>query len=106
MAMQMHKWSLAGAVLLLAACSSNNDEPQQQGTSARIDHLPTSAHCANVGGTTTIAHTLNGEAVRMCQMPDGKQCEEWALGQGPAPAPAKRRPRRIVRAYCTQSFRV
>ncbi|AGB82419.1 Putative hemolysin [Serratia rubidaea] len=82
MAMQMHKWSLAGAVLLLAACSSNNDEPQQQGTSARIDHLPTSAHCANVGGTTTIAHTLNGEAVRMCQMPDGKQCEEWALGQG------------------------
>jgi putative hemolysin len=35
-----------------------------------------------VGGTTTVTHNLNGEAVRMCQMPNGKQCEEWTLGQG------------------------
>ncbi|BEN73742.1 lipoprotein [Serratia marcescens] len=76
------KWLLASAVLLLAACSSNNEEPVQQGNSARINTLQTSAGCAAVGGVTTIAHNLNGEALRMCQMPNGKQCEERTLGLG------------------------
>lgn len=80
--MTTSKWLLASAVLLLAACSSKSEEPVQQGNSARINTLQTSANCASVGGTTTVAHNLNGEAVRMCQMPNGKQCEEWTLGQG------------------------
>lgn len=80
--MARQKGWLVGTVMVLAACSSNHEEPQQQGTSAKINHLPTSAPCASVGGITTIAHTLNGEVVRMCQMPNGKRCEEWALGQG------------------------
>ena len=79
--MTTSKWLLASAVLL-AACSSNNEEPVQQGNSARINTLQTSAGCAAVGGVTTIAHNLNGEALRMCQMPNGKQCEERTLGLG------------------------
>ncbi|CAI1695459.1 Putative hemolysin [Serratia marcescens] len=80
--MTTSKWLLASAVLLLAACSSNNEEPVQQGNSARINTLQTSAGCAAVGGVTTIAHNLNGEALRMCQMPNGKQCEERTLVLG------------------------
>ncbi len=68
---------------LLAACSSNNNqEPQQIATSANIGTIPTSESCASVGGVTTIAHSLNGDTLRMCQMPNGKQCEESALGRG------------------------
>ena len=80
--MTTSKWLLASAVLLVAAGSGKKEEPVQQGNSARINTLQTSANCASVGGTTTVAHNLNGEAVRMCQMPNGKQCEEWTLGQG------------------------
>ncbi|MFC0225911.1 putative hemolysin [Serratia aquatilis] len=77
------KWLFAGAVLMLAACSSNNnEEPPQIATSANIGVIPTSADCANVGGVTAIAHTLNGDAIRMCQMPNGKQCEESTLSGG------------------------
>ncbi|TQI80639.1 putative hemolysin [Serratia fonticola] len=76
------KWLLVGAVLSLAACSSNNEEPPQIATSANIGVIPTSENCASLGGVTTIAHTLNGDALRMCQMPNGKQCEETALGRG------------------------
>lgn len=80
--MTLLKWLLAGAILLLAGCSSKNNEPVQQGNSARINSLQTSANCASVGGVTTLAHNLNGEAIRMCQMKNGKQCEERTLGQG------------------------
>ncbi len=80
--MTTSKWLLASAVLLLAACSSNNEEPVQQGNSARINTLQTSTGCAAVGGVTTIAHNLNGEALRMCQMPNGKQCEGRTLALG------------------------
>lgn len=73
------KWWLAGAVLSLAACSSNHEEPAQLATSANIGVIPTSANCANVGGVTTMTHTLNGDAIRMCQLPNGKQCEDSAL---------------------------
>ncbi|MDK2374863.1 putative hemolysin [Serratia fonticola] len=77
------KWLLAGAILSLAACSSNNNqEPPQIATSANIGAIPTSESCASVGGVTTIAHSLNGDTLRMCQMPNGKQCEESALGRG------------------------
>ncbi|AHG22543.1 lipoprotein [Chania multitudinisentens RB-25] len=81
--MTMAKCLLTGAVLFLAACGSNNNvEPPQEGTSASINMIPTSAPCASVGGVTTIAHNLNGDTLRMCQMPNGKQCEESTLGQG------------------------
>lgn len=90
--MTTSKWLLASAVLLLAACSSNNEEPVQQGNSARINTLQTSTGCAAVGGVTTIAHNLNGEALRMCQMPNGKQCEERTLALAAAPG----KPRRLA----------
>ncbi|WON78665.1 DUF333 domain-containing protein [Serratia sp. UGAL515B_01] len=77
------KWLLTATVMVLAACSShNNEEPLQIATSANIGVIPTSAECASVGGVTAIAHTLNGDAIRMCQMPNGKQCEEISLAGG------------------------
>lgn len=93
---------VGGAVLFLAACSSNdstdtvsyNDnayEPVQQGTSANVHHNlnmsnPAAVNCANVGGVLTMAKQLNGSSVGMCQLPDGKRCEEWALMRGACPA--------------------
>lgn len=94
-------WFVGGVVFFLAACSSNNppdatlnnnsaDEPVQQATSANIHHLdmanPASVNCTNVGGVLTIAKQLNGGSVGMCQLPDGKRCEEWALMRGTCPA--------------------
>lgn len=93
---------VGGAVLFLAACSSNDPtatalnnadayEPVQQATSASVHHNlnmanPAAVNCANAGGVLTIAKQLNGGSVGMCQLPDGKRCEEWALMRGACPA--------------------
>ncbi|PLR51725.1 DUF333 domain-containing protein [Chimaeribacter arupi] len=88
---------VAGSLFLLAACSSHNDddlsydEPVQQATSVNPSHAlnranPASANCGLVGGTLTLARQLDGSTIGMCQLPDGKQCEEWALMRGACPA--------------------
>ena len=100
-------WFVGGAVFLLAACSSsdptdtasnsrllnNNDtyEPEQQATSANVHHNlnmsnPAAVNCANAGGILTVAKQLNGGSVGMCQLPDGKRCDEGALMRGACPA--------------------
>ncbi|CNI30297.1 DUF333 domain-containing protein [Yersinia mollaretii] len=93
-------WFVGGAVFFLAACSSNdptdttsnrsaNDEPVQQATSAHTKVSmanPASVNCANAGGVLTLAKQLDGGSVGMCQLPDGKRCEEWALMRGACPA--------------------
>ncbi|OJB78339.1 hypothetical protein A9Q62_08180 [Yersinia ruckeri] len=86
-------WLIAGAALFLSACGSNsNDEyvPEQQGTSANVHQVsmanPASVNCANVGGVLTLAKQLDGGTIGMCQLPDGKRCEEWALMHGACPA--------------------
>lgn len=100
--MKVLSWLVGGAVLFLAACSSNdptdtainnNDtyEPVQQATSANVHHNlnmsnPAAVNCANAGGVLTVAKQLNGGSVGMCQLPDGKRCEEWALMRGACPA--------------------
>ncbi|CNH49955.1 putative lipoprotein [Yersinia aldovae] len=99
--MNVLSWLAGGAVFFLAACSSNDpttasnradgDEPVQQATSASTHHNlnmsnPASVNCANAGGVLTLARQLNGSSVGMCQLPDGKRCEEWALMRGACPA--------------------
>ncbi|CNE93040.1 DUF333 domain-containing protein [Yersinia nurmii] len=84
---------VAAAVLFLTACSSNSNDdyiPEQQATSASVHHVnmsnPASVNCANAGGVLTLAKQLNGGSIGMCQLPDGKRCEEWALMRGACPA--------------------
>jgi putative hemolysin len=72
---------------MLSACSSN--EPPQQATAA---HVPPGmraamsnqgqASCAMIGGTLSVARQLDGSAIGMCAMPNGKRCSENALAAG------------------------
>ncbi|MEI2264404.1 putative hemolysin [Erwinia sp. CGal63] len=79
---------LAGCVLL-AGCSSSNDdnEPPQQATSAHVpakvvmSDLAASA-CENAGGTLALSRQLDGSAIGMCQLANGRRCGESALASG------------------------
>ncbi|WP_067701651.1 MULTISPECIES: DUF333 domain-containing protein [unclassified Erwinia] len=79
---------LLGASLVLSGCSSDsNDEPPQQATSA---HVPTkvvmsdlaASACSNAGGTLALSRQLDGSAVGMCQLANGRRCNESALAGG------------------------
>lgn len=78
---------LASAALMLSACSSSDNEPQQQATAA---HAPArvemaslaSENCANAGGTLALSRQLDGSAVGMCQLANGRRCSEAALLNG------------------------
>ena len=80
---------LVGCALLLSACSSNeaDNEPPQQATSA---HVPprvvmsdlASSTCANAGGTLALSRQLDGSSVGMCQLANGRRCDEGALVGG------------------------
>jgi len=74
------------AVLALSACSS---EPPQQATAAHVPpglHASMSsqgeANCAMVGGSLSVARQLDGSAVGLCALPNGKRCNENALAAG------------------------
>lgn len=77
---------LAGCALL-AGCSSTDNEPPQQGTSAHVppkvimSDLASSA-CENAGGTLALSHQLDGSAVGMCQLANGRRYSENALISG------------------------
>lgn len=78
---------LAGCVVLLAGCSSNSDnEPPQQATSAHVPKVMMSqlaaSACASAGGTLALSHQLDGSAVGMCQLANGRRCGENALASG------------------------
>ncbi|NIY46543.1 DUF333 domain-containing protein [Cedecea colo] len=72
---------------LLSACSNN--EPPQQATAAHVQpgmraamSNQGQASCAMIGGTLSVARQLDGSAVGMCAMPNGKRCSENALAAG------------------------
>lgn len=76
------------AALLLSACSSN-DEPVQQATAAHVSPGMRAAmsssgqvNCAMVGGSLSVARQLDGSAIGMCALPNGKRCSEQALAGG------------------------
>ncbi|MCP1436750.1 putative hemolysin [Erwinia persicina] len=76
---------LAGCVLL-TGCSHDN-EPPQQATSAHVppkvvmSDLAASA-CSDAGGTLALSRQLDGSAVGMCQLANGRRCGESALASG------------------------
>lgn len=74
------------AALLLSACSS---EPVQQATAAHVaPGLKASmsssgeANCAMIGGSLSVARQLDGTAIGMCALPNGKRCSEQSLAAG------------------------
>ncbi|MDU3715242.1 MAG: DUF333 domain-containing protein [Klebsiella michiganensis] len=60
------------AALLLSACSSNDEPMSSSGQ----------ANCAMVGGSLSVARQLDGSAIGMCALPNGKRCSEQALAGG------------------------
>lgn len=78
---------LVSAVLLLAGCSSADNEPLQQATSAHVpakvvmSELAASA-CSGAGGSLALSHQLDGSSVGMCQLANGRRCDESALTSG------------------------
>ncbi len=79
---------LAGAALLLSACSSPSDnEPPQQATAAHVQpHVVMSAmaesSCSGARGTLAFSRQLDGSRVGMCQLANGRRCDEQALMGG------------------------
>lgn len=74
---------LAGAALLLSACSSNN-EPPQQATAAHVQprvvmSSMAEVSCSNAGGTLAFSRQLDGSRIGMCQLANGRRCDEQAL---------------------------
>jgi putative hemolysin len=76
---------LAGATLLLSACSSNSDnEPPQQATAAHVQprvvmSSMAEVNCSNAGGSLAFSRQLDGSRVGMCQLANGRRCDEQAL---------------------------
>lgn len=74
------------AALLLSACSS---EPVQQATAAHVApgmkaamSSSGQANCAMIGGSLSVARQLDGSAIGMCALPNGKRCSEQSLAVG------------------------
>lgn len=79
---------LAAATLFLSACSSDSDnEPPQQATAAHVSGHVVMADlaestCTSAGGTLALSRQLDGSSVGMCQMANGRRCDESALMNG------------------------
>ncbi|ADP12646.1 MULTISPECIES: DUF333 domain-containing protein [Erwinia] len=79
---------LVASCLLLSACSNSGDnEPPQQATAAhapaRVEMADLAANnCLNAGGTLALSRQLDGSAVGMCQLKNGRRCSEGALLNG------------------------
>ena len=81
-------WIATGVVVLLALAAGaywfvgHNPfvgEPEVPGLRPQLAN-PASVFCGTLGGTVTIKNNAQGE-VGICALPDGRQCEEWALFQ-------------------------
>nr|MDQ6120393.1 DUF333 domain-containing protein [Klebsiella pneumoniae subsp. pneumoniae] len=73
------------AALLLSACS----EPVQQATAAHVTPGMRAAmsdagqaNCAMIGGSLSVARQLDGSAIGMRALPNGKRRSEQALAGG------------------------
>lgn len=86
--MKASNFLLTAAVLLLAACSSHQDnEPPQQATAAHIQPRVIMSslaerNCDVAGGTLAFSRQLDGTRIGMCQLTNGRRCDEQALATG------------------------
>jgi uncharacterized protein len=74
--------ALVAVFCATAACAqplptSAQSPAQQQASLAN----PASVNCVHIGGTLQIVQTAEGQA-GICKLPNGHQCEEWALLRG------------------------
>ncbi len=81
-------WITAGAMLVLAAAGGGYwymqhnkvaAEPEVPGLRPQ-EANPASVFCGTLGGKVTIKDAASGQ-VGICDLPDGRHCEEWALFQ-------------------------
>lgn len=80
---------ITGAAMMLSLLSGcgTNSEPPQQATAAHAapqevmsDNAKTL--CNQAGGALSIARQLNGQLAEICQLTDGRRCDESALLSG------------------------
>nr|WP_245825177.1 DUF333 domain-containing protein [Neoasaia chiangmaiensis] len=64
--------ALAGPVVL-SGCAASPAQHRPVGMAN-----PASVSCIRQGGHLTTVNTPSGE-IGMCRLPDGRECEEWAL---------------------------
>ncbi|ADU38076.1 DUF333 domain-containing protein [Variovorax paradoxus] len=78
-----HKYLLlAFCALVLTACA----QPQPQSEPPRVGMAnPASVYCQKLGGKTLMKSNDKGQ-YGICQLPDGKEIEEWALYRRDHPA--------------------
>ena len=69
------------AALLLSACSSEPVQHVTPGMRAAMSDAG-QANCAMIGGSLSVARQLDGSAIGMCALPNGKRCSEQALAGG------------------------
>ncbi|KAA9001982.1 DUF333 domain-containing protein [Affinibrenneria salicis] len=98
--MAVRHWLLASAALWLVACSSGEKNiavsPSPKPTGGEVsDDLnavtllnsqsPAAANCSLAGGTMAMVRQLNGSGVGMCQLTNGKRCDERSIMNGSCP---------------------
>lgn len=68
--------AMALCALILIGCAAP-EEPQIAN--------PASAHCVDLGYDSVIRTNPDGSQTGYCILPDGTECEEWALYRGECP---------------------
>jgi uncharacterized protein len=71
---------------LLSSCTSDTPAAPPKPTIGRAN--PASVNCIQRGGTLQIVEVSGGQA-GICRLPNGTQCDEWALLRGECPADGK-----------------
>ncbi|MCJ8156205.1 DUF333 domain-containing protein [Sphingomonas sp. LaA6.9] len=61
---------------LLAACAAQPSAPEPGSVGMPN---PAAVHCTDLGGKVEIVTGPDGGQTGICHLPDGRQCEEWAL---------------------------
>lgn len=78
---------LLSPTLLMAGCSSSTPsetsipQPLLPVTAVQLSS-PAAENYASEGGTPALAYQLSGEAVKICRLTNGKQCEERVMMKG------------------------
>lgn len=70
---------LSVLVILLATTLTACSYPTKPSTSSSQVANPASAFCVEIGGKSVIKKDSNGNEYGVCQLPNGKEVDEWAF---------------------------
>ncbi len=74
--------------LLIVGCTPATPQPTATPTAGPNNMAnPASQNCLDLGGKLDIRTGDDGGQVGYCTLPDGTECEEWALFKKECPAP-------------------